>query len=219
MKGYAYHAYAFQGLMLLWLLVNVSELPRSSTSPIATKGSLFWLSMGVVSLVLPLSMDGARVRNWYGEANMTSGALGRQTTDIVNLVNHYAHGRYFAAFSTHPYPGFPVSNQSLAKWGSRTNSHFVIPAIAQLRQSDPNHLRPGIERLAHEFLLADFKRFDPTVVLVDARSQRHALQDPSFDILNFYLEDARFQQIWRQYTELTPLHGFRVFIKSTALGE
>jgi hypothetical protein len=220
MKGYAYHAYAFEGFMLLWLLVNVCALFASYKKPSATSASLPWRLIGAVSFTLPLLVDGIQVKNWYGDANITSGRLGNQTTDIINLVNRYASNAYFTALSTHPYPGFPIANQSLAQWGSRTNSHFMIPAIAKLRQGGIEPItraqQSEIERSAHQFVIEDFNRFDPTIILVDARSVRHALQDSSFDILRFYLEDPRFERIWSEYEELPPLHGFRVFVKLTA---
>ena len=218
MKGYAYHAYPFKGIMLLWVLVNTVELVRSPHLSRRKVSSWVWVALALAGLSLPLWTGSSRLLNWYRDANVDSGVLGRQTAELIDLVNRYAGEEYFTAFSTHPYPGFPISNYSQAKWGARTNSHFMIPAVAKLRETGAKHgfnSQEEIERMARQFVLDDLIRFEPALVLVDQRSRRYALQDSAFDILGFYLEDPRFREIWARYTEISSMHGFRVFIRTS----
>lgn len=217
-KGFAYHAYPFQGIMLLWFLVNVGTLLRSPSISKRKISWWMWVALALAGLSLPLWTGTSRLLHWYRDANVDSGVLGRQTTELIDLVNRYAGEEYFTAFSTHPYPGFPISNYSQAKWGARANSHFMIPAVAKLRETGANHgsnSQEEIERAAHQFILDDLIRFEPALVLIDQRPRRYALRNSTFDILDFYLEGARFREIWARYTEISSMHGFRVFIRTS----
>ncbi len=221
-KAFAYHAYPFQGIMLLWFLVNVGALLRSPSISRQTARSWAWVTIALAGLALPLWTGGSRLLHWYRDANVESGALGQETSALIDLVNRHAGKEYFTAFSTHPYPGFPISNYSQAKWGARMNSHFMIPAVAKLRERGGSHdtdSREDIERVARQFVLDDLIRFDPVLVLIDDRPKRYALQTTSFDMLGFYLEDRRFGEVWERYTELPPMYGFRIFIQNVSAGD
>lgn len=216
-KAFAYHAYPFQGLLSLWFLVNVGALLRSPGFSRRKASAWVWAMLALAGLSLPLGAGSSRVFTWYSDANIESGALGQETSVLIDLVNRHAGGEYFVAFSTHPYPGFPISNYSQARWGARTNSHFMVPAVAKSRERKDGAgpaARKEIERTARQFVLDDLIRFDPALVLVDDRPKRFALRTTSFDMLGFYLEDPRFREIWTGYTELPSVHGFRVFVRS-----
>lgn len=214
-KGFAYHALPFQGFLLLWIFVAVGGLFRSSARVRSKPIAWLWGLVAASALALPLLTDAVRVTLWHRDARVPSGAFGAQSEDLIALVNRHAAGGFFAAFSTHPYPGFPIANYAQAAWGARTNSHLMIPAIARMREGggpDGPH-REEIERAAHHFVIEDMRRFRPALVLLDDRDKRYALRGSDFDMLEFYLEDARFREIWSAYFELAPLHGFRVFVR------
>ncbi len=214
MKGYSYHGLPFRSLVLISLALHLQQAIADpcGRGPAARFGLVF-LAGAVFLAVLG---DNARtLTKWYHEANLENGSLAARIDQIINLVEGHAAGQRFLALSTHPFPGFPTASYTSAVWASRTNSAFFIPAVAKLRAAaDPGQtqLLRFAEDKARTFLLHDLAA-EPQIILVDARTSRHALRGLSFDILAFYLEDPRTREIWAGYEEIEPVQGFRVFLR------
>jgi hypothetical protein len=58
----------------------------------------------------------------------------------------------------------------------------------------------------------DLTRWPPSVVFADSSRWRLGMNGREFDDLEFYLEDARFRNIWSGYREISPVGPYRVFV-------
>lgn len=214
MKGYTYHGLPLRALVPTTLALQLSSLRPGGSAVLWRRA----LSLGVAgaAVVLILGPNLNEAVNWYRSANLRTGPAAHRIGDVVRLVQQRAANGTFLALSTHPFPGFPVVLYTDAKWGGRTNSQFLLPAIAKLRAagtppSDP--LLQNIENQARTMLRDDLERAAPALILVDARKERHALGPMPFDFVAFYLEDPELSRHWHDYTELAPIHGYRVFVR------
>ncbi len=207
MKGWSYHGYPFFALFFVLILL-AAALAGSESNASNLRRTI------IAAVVLVFFVTQSRtVIDWYGLNNTKSGPVAYQQRQVMDLVEKYASGRAFYAFSTHPYPAFPTTNYTSAKWGGRFNSQFIVPALVKQEESGKS-LTPRLRR-AESYLrravLQDFQSNKPQLVLIDARSYRHGIGSVPFDDIAFYTRDPAFARIWAQYTELEPVAGFRAF--------
>lgn len=194
-KGYSYHFYP----VLFFALVSITL--AALTKSRACNRIVALLSLGAGLL---LTIVQAAPALTYRSA---SGAYGQQTACLVSLVQeNVPESGGFMAFSTHPYPGFPVANYSHRRWIAATNSRLFLPAIARLRAKiglSPEAARvltlaETSERAAALKEMAN----RPELVLVDAQKSRHAIGRLPVDFIAFYTEDTAFARIWSDYQEI-----------------
>lgn len=125
----------------------------------------------------------------------------------------------FMAFSTHPYPGFPVANHADRTWVAATNSRLFLPSITRLRatsnlSTDAARVLALAEQAERAAALKDMSHM-PELVLIDARERRHAIDWIEMDFIAFYNEDPAFARIWAGYGEIPScLPGIRAFTLS-----
>lgn len=214
MQGYTYHAFPFETLAAAALALAVGQaIDERTVSRAAPRTGAAFAAAAALFLALSVLVGLGRLTLWHRYENLADGPGARATAALIRLVEEEARGERFLALSTHPYPGFPVSLYAQARWGSRTNSRFFLPAIAKLRAAGADADRDALRRaeeLAYAFLRRDLMA-RPRLVLVDAARPMHAVADPGFDLLDFYLADPRIRAQWRSYEELPPLYRYRVF--------
>ena len=115
-KGSSYHFYP----VLFFALVSMT-LAALGTSG-APNRLVAALPLGAGLLLIALQAAPALA---YRSA---SGAYGQQTACLVGLVQeNVPESGGFMAFSTHPYPGFPVTNYSHRRGVAATNSRLFLP--------------------------------------------------------------------------------------------
>ncbi|WP_394707436.1 hypothetical protein [uncultured Celeribacter sp.] len=206
-KGYSYHFYP----VLAYALISLALSALSPEVSSARTRRLLMLPLGLGMVFAALQAAPALI---YRSAQ---GTYGQQTACLVEMTQQVVpQGQGVMAFSTHPYPGFPVANYSHRRWVAETNSRLFLPAIARLRAqpeltpelTEVLALAEASERAA---ALRDLAR-SPKLVLVDARPLRHAIGDLPMDFIAFYQEDPAFAQIWAHYTEIPSCApGIRAF--------
>ncbi|MDF3352057.1 hypothetical protein HKX17_17480 [Sulfitobacter sp. KE34] len=202
-KGYSYHFYPVTGLALLSLALSALHHTRT----LLVVGSVLTLGLTLLTIQSTVALG----------HRMTNGAYGTATACLVSMVqNQVPEGGAFMAFSTHPYPGFPVANYSHRRWVAATNSRLYLPAIVRLRAQEV--LAPEAakvlalaEQAERAAALKDmFHR--PALVLIDAREHRHAIGTLPMDYEAFYTEDPAFARIWSGYQEINScVPGIRAF--------
>lgn len=207
-KGYSYHFYPV-------LAFAIISLALSSL----TNGRAARRMAGMVPLFAGLVLSSLQAAPMLAYRGM-NGAYGQLTSCLVDLTqaNVSVNGG-FMAISTHPYPGFPVTNYSNRRWVAATNSRLFMPAIVRLRelpaltpaQDETLAVAQAAERAA---ILSDLSR-NPELVLVDARKHRHAIEHSQIDFLAFYGEDPAFARRWQDYQEIESCApGIRAFTRS-----
>ncbi|QDC08490.1 hypothetical protein FHY55_04180 [Oceanicola sp. D3] len=204
-KGYSYHFYPVTALALL-------SLALTTLAPVATWHRMVAVGALVLGLALPALQNTLALRH-----RMAGGAYGIDTGCLVGMVQqHVPEGGGFMAFSTHPYPGFPVANYSHRRWVAATNSRLYLPAIVRLRAqgtATPEAARvlALAEQAERAAALKDMAH-RPALVLIDAREHRHAIGTLPMDFEAFYTEDPAFARIWSGYQEINScVPGIRAF--------
>ncbi|HEX6604787.1 MAG TPA: hypothetical protein VF027_07905, partial [Sphingomicrobium sp.] len=128
-----------------------------------------------------------------------------------SIAQHALNGR-FLVVAVHPYPAFPAAIYTSARYVSRTNSQWFLPAVVQLRAAG----RPSasVEQHARDFIMHDLGA-KPTLVLIDTDSRGHTRGPADFDFLAFYKEDPKFRAEWAAYREIEPIDHFRQFVRES----
>ncbi|MEM7598529.1 MAG: hypothetical protein AAF382_12615 [Pseudomonadota bacterium] len=207
-KGYSYHFYP----PLIFAMLSLLLTALGPAARILRLLAGVAVTAGVAMTALYASLHLANLS--------ASGHYGTRTTCLVSMVQtHVPEGAGFMAFSTHPYPGFPVANYADRPWLAATNSRLFLPSIVRLRtQPDPSAEAARVLTLAEaaerDLALRDLSQ-RPALVFVDARERRHAIDRLDMDFIDFYTEDARFAQMWGGYAEIPScVPGIRAFTLS-----
>jgi hypothetical protein len=154
-------------------------------------------------------------RHWLAAYDTVNGEIGQTRRMLVAAVNQYApRGSYVYAFSSHPYPAFPTMSYTQAEWGSAFPAQFAIPAYVRRRR--PATVDPAaVERamtLQRQYVLDEFQRYQPRVVLVETRQFRLGMRGP-FDDIAFYSQEPAFARIWRGYREAGMVGSVRIYVR------
>ncbi len=199
-KGYSYHFYPVIFFSLFALaFVALSE------GPALTKAlGMFTLALAMISVTLT-SRDFLQNRS-------VNGAYGQLTACLIALTqDNVSEDGGFMAISTHPYPGFPITNYSDRRWVAATNSRLFLPSIVRLRalstrNADQSTTLKVAETAEHDAMLNDITHA-PELVLVDERPKRHAIAWAQMDFVAFYQEDPKFAEIWSNYEKIDDCGG------------
>ena len=210
-KGYTYHAFPLAMVSGLAVSLGVGEILRRG-NPFYRFASTADAPHRVFCLIIVAIIfvgDLCGVVSWYQFANVNTGAYGKRTSALIDVANRYASGEKIYAFSTHPYPGFPIVSYSTAEWGSRTNSQFVVPAIAKSESQGNSVHHPGLLRaieFQRDLVLEDFIANQPAMVFVDDANWRHGIEERPFDDLRFFTSDPHFARIWTNIRKVGSHH-------------
>lgn len=203
-KGYTYHILPVSAGSAI-LLASILSLPRITIM----SRLISWLFLGLMLL-----QGAAQTGKWL-LLNAPQGNRTIETRKLIDQIEHHAnHGR-FLVVAVHPFPAFPTALYVNAKYVSRTNSQWFLPAVVQLRGrgKDGRETLSAAERHAREFILYDLASL-PDLVIIDTNSARHTVSARNFDFLAFYREDPRFRSAWRLYREIAPINQYRLFVRS-----
>ncbi len=126
-------------------------------------------------------------------------------------------GDYVYAFTTTVVPVFPTVVEMDLNWASRYPALWPLAGLAQARARDGVETADHLQDLYGATLLTsvtdDLERFSPSVVLVDQRIGQFGLPR-DYNILDYFLGDARFRQIWGRYKEFGTGGGFAIYLRT-----
>jgi hypothetical protein len=200
-KGYGYH-------LLPVIIANLLLIASVLTN--GTLDGKVRVAASTVAVVFAFTCA-APLRNWW-VINKPGGQRSHEIDRILASIDREARNGRFLAVSVHPYPSFPAAIYTSARYTSRTNSEWFLPAVAQIRLNGATgHDTAAIERHAREFILHDLGA-RPNLVLIDTNSARHTVSSRRFDILAFYEEDPRFRSLWSSYREIERIGDYRQFV-------
>lgn len=203
-EGYAYHLVPARTVALL---LATRFMVDARCSRIVRLTGLGFATLLVFLWGLPF-------REWWAVAR-PGGALYAQIEDIDTSIARHARGGSFLVVAVRTYPSFPAGIYAPARYVSRTNGQWFLPAVVQARhKGDPS---PSAETHARDFIMYDL-RSRPTLVLIDTDSRGHTRGPADFDFLKFYEEDPKFRAVWRNYREVEPVASFRQFVRIDSTG-
>ncbi|MTI05385.1 hypothetical protein E1180_07635 [Roseibium denhamense] len=200
-KGYSYHGYPALALGTLSIVIAVTSDP-------ATNRIAELLRTCVLATLIGVSLVGIYKRTDAGPV----GKHIRQMSEFIET-NVPEDGGFFA-LSTHPFPGFPSALYAHRTWVSASNSAVFLPSVVRLMLAPESQHEASLAHAQEKALTAakrDLAR-KPDIILVDVRPHRHAINDITFDFLDFYTRDAGFRQLWSNYEEIGGApSGFRAY--------
>ncbi len=202
-KGYSYHLYPASAFALVALASTLDSAHRHLRATSALTLGLAVIYLGQTAYVE------TRKRG-------ADGIDGREIQAVIDVVQEQVpEGGNFLAISTHPFPGFPVTNYSSRDWFAASNSRIGLPAIVRMRlggiTASESELLQRVEDRERQAMLLDLSK-KPDIVLVHVAARRHAIGHSDFDFLSFYLEDPDIRKVWEVYVEIDAgLENFRSF--------
>ncbi len=217
-KGYTYHAYPALASVFVWSVFSLATSLQGQTS--TTGRASFRLrqiaTIAPAVVITTTILYCVPLLKWYWMANTFFGSQAQYVQRMVTEVDRLAGNGSFYAFSTHPFPGFPVANYSTADWAGRANNHIFLPGIIESHRSGSPEKAAQVrtvEQYARDSAVEDIARSQPKLILVDAHSQHHGLGSIDGSLLDVYATDPRFTELWNDYAEQDAVMGFRVFVR------
>jgi hypothetical protein len=217
-KGFAYHAFPALATATVFFAYAVARMLHLMQARARTARPALRLAL-VACLALLVAERGwtwsLPARQWLAAYDTADGYVGQMHRALVDVVNRYApRGSYVYAFSSHPFPAFPTMSYAQAEWGSAFPAQFAIPAYVR-RHKPPGVELAAIERavdLQRRYVLDEFRRYRPRVVLVQSWRGRLGMRGP-FDDVAFYSEDPQFALIWRSYREAGLVDSVTIYVR------
>ena len=211
-KGFGYHEFPIRALAIIILTVLIAEgVQRSQTLGWKSVRGSMLLAVVILTALLAISLN--RMQKWYYNENrvwIKENTFAWEIDQLTTLLNKYGSEDTFLSISAHPFPGFPTGLYVRPRWVGLDMMRRHIPAIIKLRDLE---LKEKARSVLSE--LEKFERYQittemvhkPAIVLVNDYDSN--LGDK---LLDFYLEDLKFQDFWSKYQEIEPINNrIRVF--------
>ena len=119
-------------------------------------------------------------------------------------------GRRVSTLSRHVPFGLPWIPQAGGEWASRFSCLWLLPGYSMLR-NDESVSPKDVEAFAADlrrFMVEDFEHYRPEIVVVDMNLEAEI----GFQALSFYLADARFVEIWKNYRYLESVNDMEIYV-------
>lgn len=119
------------------------------------------------------------------------------------------------AFSTTMVPVLPTVLLLELEWSSRFPSLWPLAGIEWRKRHSGTGDGPPLSYYAQhlrQMVLADLRRYEPGVVLLDRRPGQFGLP-PGYDILNFFLADAGFRTNWQRYRRVGQSRDYVIWVR------
>lgn len=128
--------------------------------------------------------------------------------DAAPFVRKYAPNEAIFVMSSNLSAGFPMTLDTNAIWASRFATLWLPPMIVRSR-ADPTASTQAqlqkidsLHRLDLDAVVEDFQKFKPKLVFVDHFYEQYSTAlygGLSVNLLDYYLHDPRFADIWEEY--------------------
>lgn len=170
-----------------------------------------WFAAAVLGSVLMVDVVVVTTKNLPQWPTLKQSGIG-QALSIAQK------GDQVYALSTAILPVFPTVVHLGLAWGSRFPSLWPLAGLASWNvQGDPDgaRQRSAYERKLRDMVTADFVRFAPSVVLLDRRARQFGLP-PGFNILEYFLADRRFAELWHPYVLVGQSTEYAIFVRTVS---
>jgi hypothetical protein len=138
---------------------------------------------------------------------------------LVPIVREHAAGSSMYFFSSNTYTAFPLVVYAEVEWASRFASLWLVPGVERwLRTPQEGGADAGsletlavIDRYTRDSVVADLTRFEPAIIVVDARDPKPWYDGTGFDFIEHFSSDPRFTAIWERYELIDGEGVFEVY--------
>lgn len=196
-KGWAYHALPAKSMLAMSGVELFCAIRFGRAWSMAPSKRLRWLlPASPLALVLAESLATGTYRN-------------QLALDVAPYIERHAPGGSIHVMSSTISSGFPMVLEARARWASRFACKWLLPAVIRSQRPD-SRLDAGrkaeLARLASweiDATVADFHKFKPDIVFVDCayRLEAQLAYGQTIDMVEYYLRDPRFREIWKHYTK------------------
>jgi len=234
-KGWFYHfipAHVFAALLLVLLLMSLVDTRQEACIPIWEYAPLDKpvLSLGNVNEINPYQRFISFVvlvfflnltTNQVHRVSLRLGSSEYSTEgQIVELIRNEGTRQNILFFSTSMFPAFPVVNRTQSRWGMRFPFLWFIPGLYPAgfipRTEDS---MSETERHFFQQIVDDFLANSPQFVFTDDRIKKQGIGENAFDYLDYFSQDPRFAEDWKNHRLMTIAGTYRVFRRDDARGE
>jgi hypothetical protein len=119
----------------------------------------------------------------------------------IPLIRAYASGKPILILSQSLRDGFPIVNETGARWAMGFPMAWVPVALRSMRDRSPVAMSP-VEKFAFQHITRSFVSHRPVLLIV---------RSDIFDYLTYYRQDAAFDRTFRGYRLMSRLNGFDVY--------
>jgi hypothetical protein len=203
MKGWPYHwhpAWALGWLCIVLALASISENARaiSMVFRLPASGLTAVLLLAVMGFIASYAQRDIRFPDWPMEADLVH-RLSKGLTAI--------HPKPRVMWlTTNAYPMFPAINYAQGRSVMRTFL-FVLPGVYQNTPVPkegpfPYHSFDEMnenEKMALEWVVEDFEKGKPDIIVVDRHKLKQGFGMTSFDFEEYFIRDSRYAALMRGY--------------------
>ena len=233
-KGWFYHfipAHVFGALLLVLLMVSLVDTSQKVATPVweydpldkpvLRIGNVNEINpyMGFISFVVLVFFLNLTTNQVHRASRRLGSSEYSTQGQIVELIRNEGTGQNILFFSTSMFPAFPVVNRTQSRWGMRFPFLWFIPGFY------PDGFIPRTENSMSETerqffqqIIDDFLTNNPQFVFTDDRIKRQGIGENAFDYLDYFSQNPRFAEAWKNYRLFTVAGTYRVFRRDDTLG-
>lgn len=207
-KGFYYHEFPIRALAIMSLIILMKEgfQYQKTMNWKNIRGSIL---LGIITLILLSAVDIQRIIEQYHSKKrpQVSGEKSSLQDKIITFLNNYSVKDTFLVISNSMFPASPTLLYVRPKWIGIDIPKRYVSAIYKLRSRNLIVHKKSILtelEMAERNQIMNEMSLKPTIVLV-----------PDSNILSFFLEDPKFQEIWSRYREIKSIEYIRVFERTT----
>ncbi len=136
---------------------------------------------------------------------------------LIEAIRTHAEGEPVAFLSASVDPAFPAINYAGATWALAMPYMMQLPApymSARSTGKEPTYHtleRMGkTERFFTERTLDDLETL-PRLIVIDNRLVKQGFPQMKFDMLNYFMMQARFRKVWQHYEHVEDIYDFAIY--------
>jgi hypothetical protein len=210
-KGFYYHFYPAAATSVLLLVVIFFD----SMETFGLIRRLAGHRKSVIALVMVLSILALAGVKLVRYSHWTETPL---LSPLIRLTQEHAKGKPIFLFSSAIYPAFPLVNYSGVSLSSRHPHLWFLPGFyADVSTSDKGfsyHTRDEMGALERSFMdevISDLFKDPPVLLICDRSRIKQGFGKTQFDYIEYYLQDPRFAEFWKNYEFLSSVDSYQVF--------
>ena len=205
-KGWAYHAYPMQAVLIVCIGVMLAGMMQAATRNIAQKAATwFLLALLAANSITPLQAP--HYQNGYVAAWSEEVAKRPQARSVLVM-------------SANVYQGFPLVTQTGLTWASRFPCLWLTPGlkVRQGVEGNDNPMLAEIERYNRQAMFEDLDKHKPDLVFVDANEFKDHFGNVQYDYIEDFSHHDGFRRLWADYEKVGNRLGYDIYERRNTVG-
>ena len=196
-KGWQYQLYPMRAYSTVFLVAVGVALFANRTKEKLLSGLL--IGCAGLFIIAPAVLKGPYSNNHY--------------KNLATFFDCPEGERSFLVLGANVSVGYPLANYADALPATQSSTLWPIPGLVRNQNDRETQRALDAERA---LILADFKRVQPQLVIVDIRPQKPYFDEIDFNFLDFMMGHPEFEHAFRAYKLLGTDNGFDVYRSDAA---